>query len=269
MRRPFLSLVFVVGCGLAGAACGGSSDGPPPPLGRHFQDSYIASQPVDQQGDIIKAQNDFNVAQREKSKAEADLRESQLMVDVARNEAKAAQLDEQSAQSNMKAAQASADTNRINDATREKRGAELAKNASDERVKYYSAYRDWLKRLHRYTEENTYWRESQYELAKAKLAQKNNIAPAGFNHDDYVKQEADRSKRSESSRRTAEELRNKAAEARDRWLAIQGQADKTLGKTSQFPDPMSTREIPSNDPTSGAGGTTIGGGSDASPTDSE
>ena len=263
MGRPLLSLVFALGCGLGGAAlsgCGGASDGPPPPLGRHFQDSYIAALPVDQQADIIKAQNEFNIAQREKAKAEADLRESQLTLDVAKNEAKAAKLDEESARSNLKAAEASADQNRINDATRQKRGAELAKNAADERVKYYTAYRDWLKRLMRFTEENTYWREAQYELAKARLAQKNNIAPAGFRYDDYVRQESDRAKRTDGAKRKAEELKGKAGDARSRWLVIQNEADKTLGKQSQFPDPMSPKPVQGTDPTVGSSGTTIGGG---------
>ena len=244
---------------MGGAACGGASDGPPPPLGKHFQDSYIAALPMDQQQDVIKAQSDYNVAQREKAKAEADLRESQLTLDVAKNEAKAAKLDEESAKSNLKAAEASADTNRINDATKARRGAELARNAADERVRYYTAYRDWLKRHMRYTEENTYWREAQYELAKAKLAQKNNIAPAGFKYDDYEKQERDRAKRAEGAKRKAEETKNDATSARNRWVVIQNEADKTLGKQSQFPDPMSPKEAPRTDPTVGAGGSTIGG----------
>jgi hypothetical protein len=214
MRKPVLSLVLfmVLGLGL-GAGCGGSSDGPPPPLGRHFDDSFIAAIPVDQQSEVLKAQGDYNMATREKAKAEADLREQKLQLDVARNEARAAKLDLDSANSRLKGAEQSADQNRINDATREKRGAELSRNAADERVKYYSAYGAWLQKLLRYTQENAYWREAQYELAKARLAQKNNIAPAGFNYDNYVQQEAQRAKRVDSAKSKAEGAKSAAPRA--------------------------------------------------------
>lgn len=272
MRRPFASFVFALGIALgAGAACGGSSDGPPPPLGKHFQDSFIAGLPVDQQTEVIKTQSDYNVAQREKAKAEADLREQQLQLDVAKNEARAAKLDLDSATSNLKAAETSADRNRINDATRAKRGAELSRNAADERVKYYTAYGAYLKKQMRYTEENTYWREAQYELAKARLAQKNNIAPAGFNHQDYVQQEEQRNKRTSTARSKVDDAKGSALSARQKWIVIQGEADKTLGKQSQFPDPMSPKPVEGTDPTQGSGGTTLGGspGDQIQPTDGQ
>lgn len=275
MRNPFASLlltsVFAVGLASGAVGCGGgSSDGPPPPLSKHFQDSFIAGLPVEQQSEVIKTQSDFNVAQREKFKAEADMREQQLQLQVAKNEANAAKLDLDSATSNLKAAEASADRNRINDATREKRGAELARNAADERVKYYTAYGAWLKRQLRWAEENMYWREAQYELAKARLAQKNNIAPAGFNHQDYVTQEDQRKARTATARTKVETARADAMSARQRWLVIQQEADKTLGKQSQFPDPMSPKPVEGTDPTQGAGGSTIGGSpADAPPPPSD
>jgi hypothetical protein len=258
MRRLAGSLILSVG--LALAACGGSSDGPPPPLGRHFEESFIAAIPVDQQTDVIQAQNNYNVAQREKAKAEADIREQKLQLDVAKNEARAAKLDLDSANQREKMAQQSADMNRINEATKEKRGAELARNAADERVKYYNAYGAWLQKLLRYTQENAYWRESQYELAKARLAQKNNIAPAGFNLDNFIQQESQRKGRVDTAKAKAEGAKGAAADSRQRWLVLQGEADKTLGKKTEFPDPMSPRPVQGTDPTAGSGGTTIGGG---------
>jgi hypothetical protein len=267
--RTIASLVLCLGIALA-ACGGGASDGPPPPLGKHFQESFIAGLPVDKQTEVIKTQSDYNVANREKAKAEADLREQSLQLSVAKNEANAAKLDLDSANSNLKAAEASADRNRINDATREKRGAELAKNAADERVKYYTAYGNWLKRQLRYTEENAYWREAQYELAKARLAQSNNIAPAGFNYQDYVSQEEQRNKRTQTARSKGESAKSDALSARQRWIVIQGEADKTLGKQSQFPDPMSPKPVEATDPTQGAGGSTIGGGAvDSQPSQPE
>lgn len=241
------------------AGCGGGPDGPVP-LKRRFDDSYLARLPVDQQADVIKAEGDHAVAKREQAKADADLREAQDLLKIARNEAGAAKLDVSSAKTRLTAAEQSADRDRIGAAQKELTGAEQAKGASDERVKYYTAYRDWLARLLRFTQENTFWREAQYELAKAKLADKNHIAPSGFNLDDYASQESDRSRRASDARGRADDARAKAQEARSRWLALQGEADKTLGTKSQFPDPMGAGMIESGgDPTLGAGGATLGG----------
>jgi len=254
----FLSLV------LATAACGGGGDPGPRPLSTHFQDTYIASISVDQQGEITSTETAYSVAKREQAKADADQREAKVTLDVARNEAKSAKLDESSAKSRVDAARKSADQNRIKESEKEQQAAQLSRTAADERVKYYQAYQDWLKALSRYTAENTYWRESQYELAKARLAQKNSIAPAGFNYDAYVQQEAQRNKKTETYRGRADDAKNKAVAARQRWVAIQGEADKILGKKSEFPDPMASPRPMGDDPTMGSGGMTIGGGGGAS-----
>ena len=77
-------------------------------------------------------------------------------------------------------------------------------------MKYFEAYRDYLKRYWRYTQENMYWREAQYELAKAQLAKKNNIAPKGVDYDDFPKQER---------RRASKRAQSREAEARSREAA--------------------------------------------------
>jgi hypothetical protein len=255
MRASSILLVL----GLAIAGCGGNGDPGPQPLSTHFTDSFIAGISVDQQGDVVAAETAFSVAKRERDKAEADQREAKVTLDVARNEAKAAKLDEASAKTRVDAARTSADQTRIKEAEKEQQAAQLARTAADERVKYYTAYQDWLKAAWRYAAENTYWRESQYELAKARLAQKNNIAPPGFNYDGYVQQENQRSKKAETYRGRADDARNKATAARSRWVAIQGEADKILGKKSEFPDPLQPKPM-GDDPSMGAGGMTIGGG---------
>ena len=261
MTRPRLFPILRA-CLVAAAlvACGGGDSGPRP-LSQHFQKSYIAQIAVDQQGDVVAANSAWDVAQREQAKAEADLREAKNTLSIAKNEAKAAKLDEDSARKNYDAAKASADQNRLKEAETAQQGAQLSRNAADERVKYYGAYHDWLKATLRYTTENAYWREAQFELAQARLAQKNSIAPPGFNADKFVSQESERSKRSSDYRGRADSAKGKVIDARERWLAIQGQADKVLGKTNSFPDPMSKKDT-GTDPTAGAGGMTIGGSGD-------
>jgi len=246
-------------------ACGGPQDEPPKPLSRHFDDMYIAAVPIEEKQAVIKTQNDWSVAKMEKAKADADQNEAGVLVDVAKNEREATRLDERSAQSRKKAAEQSADMTRINEANKEVAGTELARRAADERVGYLEAYRNWLKVQVRGTEHNMYWREAQFELAKARVARSKNIQPKGFVYEEFERQEADRAKKSAGYKDKVERERAKALDARTRWLATQGEADKLLGKRNQFPDPMAPKQVRGTDPTQGSGGYTVGQGQQGTP----
>ena len=125
---------------------------------------YIAAIPLEQKQAVVQTQQDWSVGKMLNAKAEADFNEATTQLTVARNDQKAAQLAVDSAISTKKAAEASADTTRINQATKDEHAAETAYHASEARVKYLAAYRDWLTVLQLYTAENMYWREAQYEL---------------------------------------------------------------------------------------------------------
>jgi hypothetical protein len=255
-----ITLAAAAAAALMLAACGGPSDPPPGPLPKHFQDTFLASLPLDQRKEEIAAKSAYDVAVLEQAKAEADLNDSRMQLDVAKNERDAAVLDERSAKTRQEAANKSADMNRIKEADTEMKGVELARKAAEQRYQYIVAYRKWLQRLVRYTQENTYWRESQYELAQAKLAQKNNIMPSGFVFDDYVKQEAARAKRTTDAKAKAEKEKQAALAVRKDWVALQSESDKVLGKKSQFPDPLNPAAVRGVDPAMGAGGYTVGSG---------
>ena len=264
--RSLVPAVVLAGvCAATFAACGGSQEPPPAPLSHHFDDTFIAALPVDQQ---TAATNEPQLAHRtaklERAKAESDLAESNVQIQIAGNERDAAKLDVSSARSRKTAADSSADQTRINDATRELKAAEKFSEALNERINYLRAYQTWLKTLLTYTEENMYWRESQYELAMAELASRNNIQPKGFVYKNFVTQQGDRQKKTEKRKARAEAERTKAMAARSKWLALQTEADKLLGKTSQFSDPMAPSNAPApaggGDMTRGAGGSTLGGG---------
>lgn len=247
MRVQTLALISVLAGIVSTAACGGPQDGPPQPLSRHFDDMYIAAVPVTEKPAVIKTQNDWSVAKMEKAKADADFAEAGVLLDVARNEREASRLDEKSAQSRKAAADQSADQNRVNAAMKEIRGAEIARKAADERVKYLEAYREWLKVLQRFTDHQMYWREAQYELAKAKIARDKNIQPKGFLYEDFVKQEQDRARKSADGRTKSERARSAAFEARTRWLSLQNESDKLLGRKSTHPDPLAPKPVPGSD----------------------
>jgi len=256
--RSLRPLVVVVVGLLTTAGCGGSQDGPPRPLSRHFDDVFLAQLPLDQRKDEIAAKQAYDIAVLEKQKAEADFNESRVQLDVAKNERDAARLDERSAKTRATAAQASADMTKIKESEKETKAATAAREAAEKRYEYLDAYRKWLKTLMRFTEHQAYWREAQYELAQAKLAQANNIQPKGFRFDDYSKQADDRSRKTSDARTKAEREKSTASAARTRWVAIQREADKLLGKQSEFPDPMNPNEVKGTDGTAGAGGYTIG-----------
>jgi hypothetical protein len=240
------------------AACGGKQDKPPGPLSRHFDESFIAQISVNDQQGVIKAQGEYDLAKREQAKAVADEREAQSMLDIARNELQAAKLDEKSATTRMQAANTSADQTRVNTATKEQRGAELARRAAEQRVSYLQAYQAWLHVAVRFTQENTFYKESQLELAEASLAHSHNIQPSGFKFEDYENQEAERRSRINSAKEKAERARSSAMEERTKWMAIQTEADRTLGKKSEFPDPMAPRQVPEGPASAGGGGYTPG-----------
>ncbi len=239
------SLVFALALTVM-TACGGSSDSPPKPLSRHFDDMFIAQIPLDQKQAVVTSQNDYSVAKMEFAKAQADLSDANAGVEIAKNDRKSADNTVSSALTTKKQADGTADQNRINDAARELRGAELGKKAADKRVKYAEAYRDWLKKHARYAEENMYWRESQFEMAKADIAQKNNIAPKDFTFADYPSQESDRRKRAEKAKENADKERNKASESRQDWLKAQAESDEANGRSSNLPDPMAKVAAPSS-----------------------
>jgi hypothetical protein len=233
-----LSKIFAIGVTVLLAVGCGSSDSPPKPLERKFDELHVARFTLEQKADIVKARNDWEVSRMENANAEAQIGEINNQVGIVKNEQKAAKLAVDNAVTNKKAADQSADTNRINAATQELRTAELLLRAAEARTKYFEAYRDYLKRLGRYTAENMYWREAQFELSKAKLAQANNIAPKGVQYDWYPKQEAERSKRAQVARDKEQAEKQRAQSAREGWLRAQQEADQASGRPTSLPDPM-------------------------------
>ncbi|MBA3392049.1 MAG: hypothetical protein H0T89_05360 [Deltaproteobacteria bacterium] len=233
-----LSKIFAVAVMVAVSACGGSSDSGPTPLSKRYDDMYIAQIPLDQKQSVVTTQNDWSVAKMENAKADADFNEVTQQLTVVKNDQKAAKLAIDSALSNKKSAEASNDMNKMNAASRDLKHAELAKKAADARLKYYEAYRNYLKKQQRYTAENMYWREAQYELAKAQLGKANNVAPKGVSYDSFPRQETERQKRANTARDKANSEKGRAASAREAWLKQQQAADQASGTRSDFPDPM-------------------------------
>jgi hypothetical protein len=238
-----LSKIFAISL-LASAisvgACG-SSDSPPGPLAKHFDDMYIAAIPLDQKQSVVQSQNDWSLAKMQNAKSDADLNEAETQLSIVRNDQKAAQLGVDSANSAKKSADASADTNRMNQAGKDQHSAEALAKAAELRVRYFEAYIDYLKAVQRHSQESMYWHEAQYESAKAQVGQKGGIAPKGVAFDDFGKQEHDRGQREASSKDRVESSKSRAMSARDSWLHAQESADHENGHPTNLPDPMAAK----------------------------
>jgi hypothetical protein len=203
---------------------------------------YIARIPLDQKGNVVETQNQWSIAKMENANAEANEQEADGQVRQAKNDYSAAKLAVDSAITAKKSAEQSADMNRMNNAQKDLKAAEDSANAAKLRVAYFEAYRNYLKLYHRYTAHNMYWREAQYESAKATLAKQNNIAPKGVNYEDFPKQLEARGKKTQSAKEKAEQLKSKAVEKRQGWLTAQQAADKQTGRTGELYDPMAQKE---------------------------
>jgi hypothetical protein len=232
-----LSKILLIGALVVAGCGGGDEDSPPGPLASHFEMKFIV-QFEDAQQAPMAAQTEWNKAQAAEGGAKAKYDEMSTLLTAAKNDRAKAKLEVDTALSNKKSAEASGDTNKMNSAQKDLRTAELSVKAADARIKYYEAYRNWLKVHWRYTQEDMYWREAQFELAKSKVGQAHNVAPKGVNYQSFPSQEQSRGKRAASAKQKSEGGKGKATSAREEWVKAQQTADQASGKPSAYPDPL-------------------------------
>ena len=235
-------LAVLVACG------GGGGETKAKPLKVRYDDALLVQVSTDQRGAVDAARTAWQKAQDEHRKAEADYNEVNGQMSIVKNDKKSADIKIDNAKSMKKQADGTNDANKMNAAQKELRTAELAKKAAEARVKYYESYRNFLKKHKRFTEEQMYWREAQYELAKSQLGQANAIRPPKVNYAEYGPQESERAKRAEKARDSALSEKSKAASARENWLKVQAEADQHAGARSNHPDPMLAHQNQSGSP---------------------
>lgn len=234
-------------------ACG-SSDNPPGPLANHFDDMYIAQIPLAQKQAVVDSQQAWSIAKMENAKAQADYNDSTTMIQVANNDLKTLHIGVDTAVTQKNSAQKSGDMNRVNTATKDLNVAETLEKAGKARVAYLNAYREYLRVYLRFTQENMYWQEARYEVAKSSLAQKSNIAPQNVKYEWFPSQEQDRGKRTQASKGRADNARTEALRQRDAWLALQKEADTANGHPSNIPDPLAPAPVQPQQPPPAVGG---------------
>ncbi|HLL20681.1 MAG TPA: hypothetical protein VK427_01040 [Kofleriaceae bacterium] len=229
-------LALVIGCG------GGGGESRGKPLKVRYDDALLVQVPSESRAAADAARTTWQKSQDEHRKAEADYNEINGQISIVKNDRKTAELAYDSAKSIKKQADQSKDLNKVNAAEKDMRAAEVAKKAADARVKYYEEYKNFLKKHKSFTEEQMYWRESQYELAKSQLGQAAAIRPPNVNYAEFGPQEAERARRAERARDSAQSAKQKAADARENWLKKQAESDIAAGARATFPDPMLTHQ---------------------------
>ena len=211
--------------------CGGGGNPGPKPLSFHFDDMYIARVAMEEKQPIIEAQNEYSKAKMERAEAEAGLEDVKTKMSVAKNERQQALLEEKSARAKEKAANDSGDMTRVNNAKRELRSSELLRRAADQKIEALKAKRVYLKRLVRYTIENMYAKEAKFELAKGRVAKKNNVRPRGFKISNYEKQASQRSREAQKSKALAEREKSQFEKEKKKWKSMNSESDKARGKS--------------------------------------
>lgn len=233
--RGLLAIGFVIALS---NGCGGSAEEAPKPLQYHFDEIYLASVGADPQKASFDAQHEWTVSRAEDAKANSDLNEANMQIGIARNDQKAAHLAVENAINAKSAAEKSADTNRVNQATKDMHTAEDNEKAAKARVEYLQAFINFMKKYQVYTAANMYWHEAKFEATKAQIAKQNNIAPKGVGFDNFPKQQDDRSKRVQREKDRAERAKQDAVQKREAWLKIQKQADVETGHPTTAWDPL-------------------------------
>ena len=223
-------MIALLGCG------GGGGETKAKPLKVRYDEALLVQVATEQRTAADAARTTWMKAQDENRKAEADYKEVDGQMSIVKNGKKQAELELSNAKAMKK--QAGADANKQNQAENDMHTAELGKKAAEARIKYYEAYRAFLKKWIRFTAEQMYWRESQYELAKSQVGQAAGLRRSDINYAEFGPQESERAKRTEKARDAALSDKKRAADAREAWLKAQAEADQQSGKRSNFPDPM-------------------------------
>ncbi|MFH0899382.1 MAG: hypothetical protein V2A73_02005 [Pseudomonadota bacterium] len=236
MKRLLLSL-FVAGL----LGCGGSEAVAPKPLGFVLEDLHIASVALEEKQAVLQSKQEWDVAQMERAKVEADYEEHQVRVEIARNQCEQAVLAEKSAQAEKRAADRSGNLTRVNSAERGLRAAELGRRTADAKLGFLQTKGNWLVKQIRYHQFNALAREAKHQLEKARLAQSKNIRPAGFAFANFESQYRERSETAQRIKMESEREKQLTKAKRQDWnraereyLATKGAKDAPESESETF-----------------------------------
>jgi hypothetical protein len=229
LRRTMVLMVLGSACGGGGPSVGGK-------LRYTLDEMHIASVPIAEKTAILEAKNQLERARMEQGTHEAQLNDIKLQIDLAQNEEKQAKLAMESAKKEKEAADKSADRTRINNADRELRSSDLGIRASQAKVGYLRAQKEYLEKAIQWGKTAVFAKEARFELEKAKVASSRNIRPAGFNMSDFDKQNRERQDKAEHFKRDADGKKQEADRRRQDWDAKEKEHTSAKGQAVATPE---------------------------------
>jgi hypothetical protein len=211
---------------IAFAACAKPGGGP---LKYTFDNAKIASVSLDAKQSVSQAEQAHDQARAMKARAADGKRESEIEADVAEYQAKRAELVSQVVALRVaeKPPQANADA------------AALARRAAEAKVGFAKARHAWLDSLASSSLYEAYAAQARLELERAKVAQTNNLVPAGFDVTVYQKQADTRT--AAAARETAESTRLRAVA--DQKLAAWNELERGFMQASGLVGPLESERV--------------------------
>jgi hypothetical protein len=190
------------------------------PLANTFDNTRIASVALESKQDATQAQQQHDLAVMHHDKADEAYRDSEVEQEVAEYQAEHSVLVSQLVGRMHDKAQASPDT------------AALARRTADAKVEFLRARREWLGALASSTLYEVYAAQAKLELERARVAQTNNLTPAGFDLAGFERQLAQRDAAARAATAETERQRLAAGSKLTAWNALEHQFMQTSGMTS-------------------------------------
>ena len=190
------------------------------PLAHTFDNTRIASVALESKQDVTQAQQQHDLARMHHDKADEAYRDSEVEQEVAQYQAAHSILVSQLVGRMHGKAQTGPDT------------AALARRTADAKVEFMHARREWLAALSSSTLYEVYAAQAKLELERARVAQTNNLAPAGFALASFEQQLTQRDSAARAATAEAERQRLAAGSRLTAWNELERQFMQTSGMTS-------------------------------------
>ena len=211
--RIWLWLPFLI------AACAKPAGGP---LKYTFDNARIASVPLEAKQPITEAQQRHDLARLDRANASTEYRDAEIEEDLAEHQAADAVVVSQVVASRRAEAKHGPET------------AALARKAADAKVAFMHARRTWLRELDSWSLHEVYATQAKLELERARIAQANNLAGAGFDLTAFETQASAREKAAQTMKE-AVEVERKNVEAK---LAMWAESEKELLRATGLEGPI-------------------------------
>ena len=201
--RIWLWLPFLI------AACAKPAGGP---LKHTFDNARIAAVPLEAKQPVTDAQQRHDLARLDHKNASTEYQDAEIEEDLAEHQAASAVVVSQVVAS------------RRADAKHVPETAALGRKTADAKVAFMHARRTWLGELSSWLLHEVYATQAKLELERARIAQTNNLAAAGFDLIAFENQVGGREKAAQAVKEAAE-VERKNVEAK---LAMWAESEKEL-----------------------------------------